>query len=246
MRYTLTSALILAAIVAVSGCKSNSTSPNSPPPVVYPNPGSYYIVQNTITDILNKVLSVDTMKETVLATNVSIYGQTGVTVMLDSGKGGWRKDTAYYIYEANGDLLSYQSLPGLPFARRWVTFPCGSQTWFLWFRLDTIEKDAVNHDDTASHFFVGADGNGVVIFTINGQTVGTEDAYLSDTITDTTTGGRTATDTIFSTIGHSYASALYDFAPTLGYFAETDGPVNYAPGSSGDFIKSDVIDFKIE
>ncbi|MFI5200806.1 MAG: hypothetical protein ACHQNE_00280 [Candidatus Kapaibacterium sp.] len=99
---------------------------------------------------MKKVISIDTSKEVVIATGVTIYGASDVVELMDSSSAGWAKDTNYVRYLANGDLSKYVAsgtvLAGDPYG--WFTYPFATQDSISWFMLDT-SAHSISLRDTA-------------------------------------------------------------------------------------------------
>jgi hypothetical protein len=135
----------LICVVVIAGCKSNSTSPNAGTSSYGPKVGTYYILQNISTDSTGKVISIDTTKEEVVATGVTIYGASDVVEIADSSSAGWSKDTAYFRYLSDGDVSAYIHVSTSD-PSGWFTYPFATQTAVTWFTVDTALPGLSIHD----------------------------------------------------------------------------------------------------
>ena len=207
--------IILAAFVAAAGCKSSSTSPNgSGMSIATPNVGSYFISDNTMIDSTGAITSEDTDIATVLRTNLSIYGMTGVIVILDSDyQQGIAPDTTYLKFESNGDVELFQGAnSNSPQPDSWLRIPFGSQATVPWFTIDTSFQPGQRSSIVAT-----LSGAGTGSFSIKGQTIATEKVQVNTIEKDTTINPFPSVYSYNLTISES-------FAPSIGYIVMTNQP----------------------
>ncbi len=205
--------LIVLCIVVIAGCKSTTTSPNASTFSRGPAVGTYFILQDTYTDSTGNVISTDTTKELVVATGVTIYGESDVDEIADSSSAGWSKDTAYFRYLTDGDVSTYiHSSTADPSG--WFTYPFATQTAANWFSVDTTLPGIIIND-TAQ---VVGGGFANITDTVNGNVFTYTDAEqvtLSESLNHSSGG------ILYS---ESWSEAFY-YWPSGLYILET-----YLPG----------------
>jgi hypothetical protein len=197
-------------VVVIAGCKSTTTAPNATTSSSGPAVGTYYILQHISTDSSGKVIA-DTTKELVVATGVTIYGESDVVEIADSSSVGWSKDTAYFRYLADGDVSAYiRSSTADPSG--WFTYPFATQAAATWFTVDTALPGLSIHDTAG---IVGI-GPSVIYENIDGThyTWNTERVTLSESLNHSSGG------VLFS---ESWAETFY-YDPGLWYIVETELP----------------------
>ncbi|HET6400836.1 MAG TPA: hypothetical protein VFH95_05485 [Candidatus Kapabacteria bacterium] len=209
------SLLLFLGFATLAGCKSSTSPGSSSSTIVPPKAGSYFIVETTTTDSTGAV-SRDTQTDVVAQTNLTIYGKTGVTEVLDSIAFGI--DTEYLRYESNGDVSTYQTFGDLSIPSLWVTLPFASQTSTSW-----VNANASFALYSNGHITETTTGAGSGNATVNGQSLQTEKANLNTSITDTTTFPSYA-------VSSTSLGITFSFAPSLGYVVESDEPAYRSDG----------------
>jgi hypothetical protein len=204
--------LIVLCTFVIAGCKSTTTAPNASTSSRGPAVGTYFILQDTYTDSTGNVISTDTTKELVVATGVTIDGESDVVEIADSSSAGWSKDTAYFRYLADGDVSAYiEGISGDPSG--WFTYPFATQTAATWFSVDTT-LPGITIQDTA-------------------RVVGDGFPQLTDTIHSVIyTFTEVQKITLFESLNHSSGGILlsdswaetFYYVPPAYYVLETDRP----------------------
>ncbi len=126
--YPLAVVLVAVAISFLAGCKSNSTSPAPALPVkpVSPGVGSSFLYYRVTVDSTGTVRSVDSSTlygDTVLATGISMFGETYVTEFTPNFL------FQYVNYDTSGNI-SYYMNPGAGQSGTWITVPMDSMHTF--------------------------------------------------------------------------------------------------------------------
>ncbi|HEY3874528.1 MAG TPA: hypothetical protein VGM92_03555 [Candidatus Kapabacteria bacterium] len=226
------------AAIFVSGCKSNSTSPNGGGTAITPpNAGSYFIAVNTETDSTGAVISLDTEKNMVILSNAAFYGKTGVTVFVDSDyQNGLSPDTTYLKYESTGDVEEYAGSSGNSSfnATGWITLPFGSQSSATLVNTDTTLGFGVHGRITE-----GVSGAGTGNVTVEGESFYVNKVNLQVSIIDTAS----APTFVISSISFTTTAS---FAPALGYIVETDQPAYRTDGELNPSIHGQMISYHLQ
>jgi hypothetical protein len=143
-RYRSIQLLLIAAAstVAITGC---GTEPLPEPLIHTPGTGSAYHFQNFSKDTMGQKVSSSETQSTrsIVATNATVVGKTGVVQFENRTDGQAATDTSNMHYEGNGDVMFLQpaiaypsdqfpAMPGLPIPNisipaRWIVLPFGSK-----------------------------------------------------------------------------------------------------------------------
>jgi hypothetical protein len=208
--------LMMIALVAVStfvGCNDNPESPDGTE-VTVPDEGSTYTYSEYKVDAAGT--KDDTTEQSVVATvvdsDLTIGGKSNVVMISETFQNG-KMDTAYVIYESNGDVSLFLR-PGdeVGLDRIWVTIPFASHSAKSFTLNDTIVVSGIM---TPASFTIGTKWIVDETVTINGAVM---DAWVGQIDVSGTVGSTAPTNSTLE---------IY-FVPEIGYFFRQNKIVSFS------------------
>ncbi|MBK9246988.1 MAG: hypothetical protein IPM69_02475 [Ignavibacteria bacterium] len=217
LRCKMSKMSVVLLVILLGACSKDST-PVGPDSLSYspPKAGSTFRFYSYATDTTNSLpieFSRDTTIHTFLQIGMNFAGKTNVSKISQTSRN--HSDSTYLNFETNGDISIYSILGNGRTA--WVTVPIGSKTTTSMVATDTItivSGDSIRNKFSSEFSYIGTEN-----LTINGKTLNVIKLKLTS-IQSETKVGVTTTKTM---------DVFFYFAPTIGYYAKTDQPVQVPP-----------------